>query len=426
MTIGSIGGNFTLLQSYLSSGLSLNKYVSSLVEQKKDSFSINSSFNQSLGSSYFNESRIQQLEAVGNKAIDIQSQINRMASLTQYSSNAGKTASYSNENVLSASVSKNAAVLNNTTTNINVTQLASGQQNRSADLDANENSFGDQFSISITDNAGRTSQFSVDLTEEDDNRTAMRAMVNEINASNIGVRATLTEDTENGTISMQISSERTGKEDGRFTVTDESAAELGNVSEASRNAEYTVDGSAFSSQSNEVRILDGVSATLNQTGSTQITYEADFSPAIGAVQQFLDTFNGLVDAASGTSVERQLTSIVNNNFRGLGYSGIDIDSSGRLSISNPDKLSESISNNSFARNFQGVNSIGHMMYDVSSNAHSTVYNTMIQESFNDLMSSLMSNVNATNNPMNNAGLASYGDWQTGTSFYSGLIFSIWV
>ena len=426
MIVGSIGGNFTLLESYLSSGLSLNRYVSGLMEKNKTDFSIGSShFNQSLGSSYFDESRFQQLEAVGRNAIDLQSQINRMATLTQYSSNVGRAASYSNEDVLSASVERNAAVSSHTTTNVNVAQLASGQQNRSADLAANENSFGNRFSISITDNTGRTNQFSVNLAEEDDNRAAMQAMASEINASNAGIRATLVEDEENGTVGLLLSGASTGEVDGRFTVTDESAANLGNVSEASRNAEYSVNGMAFSSQSNEVAIQNGVTATLNKTGSTQITYGADFSPAIGAVQQFLDTFNNLLKAASGSPLERQLAEMANSSGRGLDYSGIGVDSSGRLNINNSDRLSEAISNDSFARNFQGMNSFGHRLNDIALTAHSTVYSSMIQESFNDMMSSLMVNASPMNSLMSNNSQSTYGSWQTGASFYPGMIFSVW-
>jgi len=409
MAVGSIGGDFTLLQSYLSSGLSLNKYVSSLMEQKKTGNSAGSS------GSYFNKSLFEQLGTINSNAIDIQSQIGKMASLTQYSSSVGKAASYSNEGVLSADVEKNATVSRYTTTNVNVTQLASGQQNRSAVLDADENSFGEQFSIGITDSAGKTTVFSVNLTEHDDNRSAMQAMANKINASSTGIKATLFEDKETGKISMQLSGGKTGEEDGKFTVTDESAANLGNIVEASQNAKYSVDGKEFSSQTSEVKIMDGVTATLKKTGSTQITFTSNFSPAIGEVQKFLDSFNSLMNAASDSPLRKQLTDVVVNNIRGLGYSGIDVDSGGDLIISDPDKLTESISNGSFARNFQGIQSFGHKLYDVTMNAHDTVYNSALKESFNNLMNDLI----------NNSSQSAYGDWQTGASFFPGLIFSIW-
>ena len=414
MAVGSIGGDFTLLQSYLSSGLSLNKYVSSLTEQNKTSFLTGS--NGLKDSSYFDESLFQKLGAVSGNSIDLQSQIGRMASLTQYSSSVGKEASYSNEGILSASVANNATVSSLTTTDVKITQLASGQQNRSADLKANENSFGGQLSIGITDSAGKTSLFTVSLMEQDDNKTALQAMANKINASNTGIKATPAEDKENGTVSLLLDGETTGEVNGKFTVTDESAAKLSNVYKESQDAKYSVNGKEFSSQSNEVKITDGVTAILNRTGATQITYTADFSPAIGAVQKFLDTFNNLLDAASDSPLKKQLTDVAVNNIRGLGYSGIGFDSSGKLIINDPDKLGESIANGSFARNFQGIQSFGHKLYDVTLNAHSTVYNSAIQESFNNLMNDLM----------NNSSQSAYGDWQIGQSFYyPGLIFSMW-
>jgi len=407
MAIGSIGGDFKLLQSYLSSGLSLNKYVSSLMDAKKTG--------SSTGSSYINESLFQQLGAIDSNAINLQSQIGRMASLTQYSAGSVKSASYSTEGILSASVAKNAPLFGYTKSDVTVSQLASGQQNRSAALDANENSFGSQFSIDITDSAGKTSQFSVDLTEQDNNKTAMQAMADEINAANIGIKATLAEDKANGTVSMRLSGEKTGQTNGLFTVTDGSAANLGSVDSAARDAIYLVNGVAFSSQSNEVKIMDGVTATLKTTGSTQISYTSDFSPAFGEVQKFLDTFNNLLDAASDSPLKRQLNDVMLNSVRGLGYSGIGIDSGGKLSITDTGKLNESISNGSFARNFQGPGSFGQKLYDVTLNAHSTVYNSALKESFNDLLSGLMDNYVQS----------AYGDQQNGTSFFPGLIFSIW-
>ena len=411
MAVGSIGSDFTLLQSYLSSGLSLNKYVSNMVEQNKTPFLTGSSYFTS--SSYFEDSSSKQLRAVSSSSVDLLSQIGKMASLTQYTSGVSKKASYSNDGVLSASVAQYASVSNFTTTNVNVTQLASGQQNKSAVLDANDNSFGGQFSIGITDSGGKTSLFTVDVAAGDNNKTAMQAMSNEINASGIGIKATLTEDKENGTISLLLSSSKTGETSGKFTVTDGSAANLGNVDRVAQNSNYSVNGVEFSSQSNEVRIMEGVTATLNKTGSTKISYGTDYSSGIGAVQNFLDAFNNLLNAATGTSVKKQLTDVMANSSRGLGYSGIGVDSSGNLSINDPDKLNESIANGSFARNFQGKYSFGDKLYDVASNAQNTVYKSMLQESFKGLMDNLMNYSSGSTN----------GD--SGSYFNTGLIFSIW-
>jgi len=410
MAVGSVGGNFTLLQGYLNSGLSLNKYVSSLTDQNKTSFSPGSS-------SYFDNSLFQKLGTVGSSAVNLQSQIGRMASLTQHTAGVGKTASYSNKDILSASVANYADVSKNTTTNVNVKQLASGQQNKSAELDADENSLGDKFSISITNSAGKTTEFSVSLTDQDTNKTAMQAMEKKINASSTstGIKATLElkEDEENGTtVSLLLSGEMTGKNNGKFTVEDNSAANLGNVSKESQNAAYSVNGEEFSRESNTVSLMYGVTATLNKTGSTQITYANDKpSAAIGAVQDFLDTFNNLLDAASGTKLKSQLTNTAGNSIRGLGYSGIGFDSSGHLSINDPNKLGESISNGSFVKNFQDRNSFGQKLYGVASNAYGTVYDSARKEAFNDLLSGLMNNA--------------YGGGQSGSSFYPGMIFSMW-
>jgi len=103
--------------------------------------------------------------------------------------------------------------------------------------------------------------------------------------------------------------------------------------------------------------------------------------------------------------------LTSNSIRGLGYSGIGVDSNGNLSINDPDKLGESISNGSFARNFQGMNSFGQRLYDVTLTAHSTVYESAIRESYNNLMNSIS--------------MSASGDLRAGESFFPGMIFSLW-
>jgi flagellar capping protein FliD len=160
--------------------------------------------------------------------------------------------------------------------------------------------------------------------------------------------------------------------------------------------------------------MDGVTAILNRTGSTQITYTADFSRAVDDVQNFLDAFNNMRDAASGTPLDRQLTGAVNRNVWSLGSSGIGFDSNGNLSINDVNMLTEAISNGGFARNFQGISNFGSNLYDVTLTAHSTVYGAALQDSFSELMSSLSRST-------------TYGNWQNSASFMlsPGLIFSTW-
>jgi flagellar hook-associated protein 2 len=243
----------------------------------------------------------------------------------------------------------------------------------------------------------------------------MQAMVNKINAQDTGVKASIVENKENNTVSLQLTSTKTGQQDGAFTVNDTSAADSSNVTKASMNAQYSVNGVDSTSQSNDVKLIDGVTATLNKTGSTEITYSPDISSAVNSVQSFINTFNSLKDAASGSkALTAQLNSVASNFSRSLSYSGIGMDSNGKMSITNENTLKTAISDGSFSKNFQGVNSFGNRLNDVSRNAYRTAYDSAVQQSFKQLMDNMVN----TNNNANN--------WwqQTNTSLTSGLLFNM--
>jgi len=121
--------------------------------------------------------------------------------------------------------------------------------------------------------------------------------------------------------------------------------------------------------SNELKMPAGVTVTLNRTGSSNIAYEADFSPAVGAVQKFLDTFNNLLDAASDSPIQKRFADAADNSGSGLYHSGIGVDSSGKLNINDLDKLRESISDGSFAKNFKEMNSFGQKLQGMSLNLY---------------------------------------------------------
>jgi len=402
MAIGSIGSYTAPLQGYFNSnGTLLNKYMTSLHEQKK-----------AASQNYFNQSLFQGLGKVSSASSDLRAQVAGMSSINQYSSSVGKAASYSDKDVLSADVSKNAVVSGFTKTDVTVSQLASAQENKSDALKAGENSFGDSFSLKITDSSGKTSSFSVNLTSGDNNKAAMQSMAEVINKANAGVKATVTEDKESGTVRLELEGTKTGATDGKFTVTDTSPANMSVVSKASQNAQYSVNGVNFESQSNDkVKIMDGVTANLKKTGSTQITYQADASAAVASVQKFVDSFNNLRSAASGFSpLMKQLDDVARNYSRAMGFSGIGMDKDGKLSIVDSSKLSSAVSDGSFSKNFQGVGSLGSKLTNIASNSYRTAYSAAVEVNFKELMNS--SKPDSSNN------------WQFDLSLTSGLLFNM--
>jgi len=354
----------------------------------------------------FNFAAFNDLGAISTAARLVQSQIPSMAAL---SAGSAKTATSSDTAVLDATVGKGAPVSGVTKQSVNVANLAAGQLNKSETLTAADNSFGDKFSMSITSSTGKTSTFNVNLAEADNNRTAMQAMAEQINKSDTGVRATVSYNEKDNTVSLSLESKSTGDKSGLFTVVDDSAAKLNQVERSAVNANYTVNGVNFSSESNNnVKITDGVTANLKKEGTTQISYTADTGKAVDSVQNFINMFNGLKDkAASSGELNAQLGVLTVQFGRALSYSGISMDSKGQLSISNENTLRDSIASGAFQRNFQGVNTFGNKLFDISRNAYKTAYASAVQTNFNSFMKSATGNQQS--NPFANAGLL-FNSW----------------
>jgi flagellar capping protein FliD len=371
----------------------------------------------SAGSVQFNRSIFENLGGIRTAASALQRETANMASLSRFSPGIGRTAETSQSGILTATVANNATVSNVTRTDVNVTQLASAQQNQGAALNASENSFGDRFSISITNASGTSQTFNVAIAEGNTNQDAMQAMANQINASSIGVRATLVEDEESGTVRLQLDGQRTGEREGRFTVEDNSAAALSNVARESASAQFTVNNVQRSSESNQnVTLFQGVTADLQQTGQTQITYGRDMNSAVSSVQRFLDAFNNLRGAAANSpALSRQLNTLASTHSRALSFSEIGTNSEGRLTITDADRLQESIQSGSFARNFQGHGSLGNRIHDTARNAFSVAYSSAVQSNFANIV-----------NASNQANPTSQADWASAlrnVHSNTGLIFS---
>jgi len=336
-------------------------------------------------SSSLNRSLFDNLSSIRESAARLRGAVSSMASLSRFSSNISRAAESSDEKVLSASVAKGAAVSEYTRTDVVVGRLASGQSNTSAELKADESSFGESFSLRIADSKGQARSFSVKLSQSDDNKSAMQAMANSINNAGAGVRATVVEDKENSTVSLRLDATGTGENNGRFTVSDESPAGLGRVDKEAANAAYSINGREFTSQSNDVSIMDGVSARLAGTGSTSVSYSRDFDDAVSSVKSFLDEYNRLKELSGNSPELKSRFEALEMSFRrDLAYAGIGRDTQGNLAVTDEDRLKESIQSGSFARNFQGFGSLGGRIDEVASGAYSTAYESAVKDNISAL------------------------------------------
>ena len=334
-------------------------------------------------SSALNKSLFENLGSIRNSAARLRSEVSSMAALSQYSSGINRIAESSDNKVLTAAVAKGTPVSEHTKTNVSVNQLASGQSNKSADLAVDVNSFGSDFSLSITDSKGQTRSFSVALSGADDNKSAMKAMADRINNSAAGVKATVVEDRDKGTVSLRLDSAKTGEQDGKFTVRDDSPAGLAKVEKEAQNAKYSVNDREFSSQSNNVTLVGGVSAELKSTGSSQVSYKRDYGDAVSSVKKFLDEYNKLKDLGKNSGELTGKFNAFESNFRReLSYSGIGRDSEGNLAVTDENKLRESIQSGSFAGSFQGFGSMGNRISEIASDAYSTAYSSAVKDNLN--------------------------------------------
>ncbi|MCL2088916.1 MAG: flagellar filament capping protein FliD [Oscillospiraceae bacterium] len=381
----------------------------------------------------FNYSLFSDLGDIRSSAAELQSAIMGMSSLSQFSSSIDRTAVYSDDKILSADVGKNAPVSRFTTTNVEVKQLAQTQVNQGAVLAADVNNLGDSFDLSITDSSGKTQSFSVEIKENETNLDAMKSMAEQINSSDAGVKASLIE--SDGNVSLRLEGTQTGELGGGFTVVDNSAADMSNVERTAQNAVYSVGGREMTSQTNEgVQLQSGVTADLKATGSVQLTYRHDTEAATAKVQQFVDTYNKMRESVlSSSMMTGQMDRAARTNSHSLGFSGITVDSSGSLKISDATKLANAISDGSFVRNFQGVTSFGNNIRDITRNAYSVMYSETSRQGFNQLMKSTTSGDSSGNifsngfndlvKSMTNVGIA---NMITNTNAQSGLLFSLLV
>jgi len=134
----------------------------------------------------------------------------------------------------------------------------------------------------------------------------------------------------------------------------------------------------------------GAISAQSRLVQTQITSMASLSASSGnaveRVQNFIVTFNSLKDkAANSGELNAQLSVLTVTFGRSLSFSGISMDSKGKLSITNESTLKSSIASGSFQKNFQGVNSFGDRINKISRDAYRTAYTSAVQANFSGLM-----------------------------------------
>ena len=333
---------------------------------------------------------------------DLKSKLNKLESLAKEFSYSGstsvfgkKTATSSDEDVLTVTASSTAVA---TSTSIFVNQLAKADKvisnqftNSGTDL---QSAIGaGTFSFDVTVN-GTATPVSVTLDGTEDNETFLGKVVTAVNNAGAGIKASIIKDSpttsrlvftskETGSAYEMSLSDSSGSLISTLGLNDSVAASgtSGGYIHASDelDAKVTIDGITVTASTNTLEdVVSGLTINLKKTqqvgdAPVDVITENDVDGIKEKLQEFVDAYNEIVDfIKTNTSVntatyERspfsgdfsvsnlrfQLRSILSTPVTGLNTGdptllselGFSIDRNGKLSISDGDKLEDTIKNN---------------------------------------------------------------------------------
>lgn len=254
---------------------------------------------------------------------------------------------------------------------LKVSQLAASQENSGNKLDSDSKS---QFNVGVNTvnvKVGNTSKnISFTIDENDSNKSGLQKMAAALNYAKAGVTANVVSDSKTGTSSLKLTTDNTGTES-TFSLSDitgnaVSVSGGGNISAQARNAEYTLDGKEYSSQSNTVSTNNGkVKITLLKADNkdTKLTVSSDVKGVAGDLEKLVDSYNSMMKLANSYTstfdgagkLKEELNSIIKGQKSSLSNIGITQSSDGTLAI-DKDKLESSIDkNNGYVKDVIGGN-----------------------------------------------------------------------
>ena len=370
-------------------------------------------FNNKLSRSLFPANKAQGKDSLDSNAIGYVTNIKTAAkslgsAVNQLSGSAfsNRTMTSSNSDVLSVNYSGNNA---NTIApmTVKVKQIATSQQNAGKELSANTTFEGksgvNRFSI---EKDGKTTDFSINVSAGDKNKDVQQKMADAVNQAGIGVKATVETDTKTNTSTLKLESTNTGSsQKNTFVVKDATgdlAAKTGinAISQEGRDAVYSVNGGAErTSQSNNINLGNGVTATLKKASEEEVTVSRgkNIDLAIATAENLVKSYNDLyVEAAQRTNdakSQKLATKMVNTSktyFNSLSEIGIGFNGDGKMTIDSKKmnqaaesgKLEKFFTENS-GRNYGFTNQIGKLADSVSRNTGSYVSSSQIGKDLTD-------------------------------------------
>ena len=239
---------------------------------------------------------------------------------------------------------------------IAVTQLAQAQENVGIALNTTDisplNEGTNTFNINMN---GQDHELSIEIQAGDTNETVLQKLETAINEAGIGMTADVITGSIEGTQQLTVLNNNTGLEDA-FTVSDidgNIVAEtgLGLVSTEARNAVYSVDGTDYISESNNIHLDGGlVEVALSGEGKATLTVGPSedniqdvISNFISGINEFMDFLENDEDYIRGEVLSSVHTFVVDHKDE-LESFGIFEGDDGRLDIDQT-QLREAVSQN---------------------------------------------------------------------------------
>jgi len=232
---------------------------------------------------------------------------------------------------------------------VKVDQIAMGQLNEGNRMQSNGLYSGDRGTNRFTvETGGKTTQLSINVTAGDSNRDVQQKMATAINNAGIGLKATVETDSKTNSSMLRIESTNVGTAEKNAVsirdVTGNAVAQTGanQVTRERQDAIYRVNGGeARVSQSNNVNLGNGVSATLKAASDKEvsITRGNDISIIRGVVESLVRSYNNLFSAAAenvndprAQGLASRLMNVTGAFSRSLQDLGIGFDSTGKMTI----------------------------------------------------------------------------------------------
>jgi len=238
--------------------------------------------------------------------------------------------------------------------NVEILQVAKAQRHEGTALNSTARAAQSGFTtgshqLAITVGT-RQFDININVSSTATNRDVQQQIANAINARNdIGVRATVNNDSTAGTSSLILESAQTGVNNGgqpNFSIrsvtgnaTDITGIEA--ITQQAQDAQFRVNrgtttGALQTSRTNDVQLGFGITGQLREPGNVGVEMGRDIITQQNAFRHMVNTFNDLTRAArdvgNGSMLQNELRGIARNFSSQLDRIGISLNSEGQMRI----------------------------------------------------------------------------------------------